>query len=1430
MDSQPSVPLYATQSTPSPAEESQPQQPPSGSPGIGAPPPDFDIETSIENVGDKQRNRSSFSSRSSDYSYKSEGFMSGEDEFETASERHLVAEPEEGLETATEGEHSSVPFVQPVLGSSIFPLPKTAVPIKQQPRDDGDVTAEDEELVSEVEDQRILGLVGFPSVAGLEESGGVDELSLGRDFASVEVLNSGSLRSGLNGYGVPEPLVVAGKDSETVEEDGSNEEETLSEGVYLDEDIKPAVQESYAPGMQEVDGTESEDKVLEENYTVKVNSSVPVVEELVSSNFVEADNMSSVTGGDSVDETRQAILLGLGSGVGDKVHKQENGVSETQGVEQSGETSLILGTWSDQPNPAVEHPVVSKLMEADTDVTKIEDYGALEHETAINPVHEAIELGPLGPKTDMVEVVEIDGLDTGSGFVDFVMNVSANDQNQKGKKDGVVDPSVSINEVGKVGKPELETEQQTTLLSVNEVDSESGGNKIQSVDSNVSSMEPVVKEKYLENGDASVAGSAQSDQLEDRASRKSETPQSMVPVSILDSEVKLETEAILNPGPEEEDYDDNDDGSDNEGPVSDEDAEGMIFGISEAAKQMMKELEQGSGTSSHSGAQSYLDHPQRIEGQIATDSDDEVDTDDEGDGKELFDSAALTALLKAASNAGSDTGSVTITSPDGSRLFSIERPAGLGSSMQTVKPAPRPNRPNFFIPPVLTAGGESEDNLSEEQKNKLEKIQFTRVKFLRLVQRLGHSPEDSIVAQVLYRMVIAAGRQTSQVFNLEIAKRTAMQLEAEGKDDLNFSLNILVLGKTGVGKSATINSIFGEQKSVVDAFEYTTTSVKEIVGSVDGVKIRVFDTPGLRSSVMEQSFNRKVLSSIKKFIKKSPPDIVLYIDRLDAQTRDLNDLPLLRSITSVLGSSLWQSAIVTLTHAATAPPDGPSGSPLSYEVFVAQRSHVVQQCIGQAVGDLRLMNPSLMNPVSLVENHPSCRKNREGQKILPNGQNWRSQLLLLCYSMKILSEVSSLSKPQDPFDHRKLFGLRVRSPPLPYLLSSLLQSRSHPKLSADQGDENGDSDVDLDFSDSDQEEEDEYDQLPPFKPLKKAQVAELSKEQRKAYFDEYDYRMKLLQKKQWREEVRRLREIKKKGKADGIDYGYMGEDVDQEENGSPAAVPVPLPDMVLPPSFDGDNPAYRYRFLEPTSQLLARPVLDTHGWDHDCGYDGVSLEHNLAIAGQFPAGVAVQITEDKKEFNIHLNSSVSAKHGDNGSTLAGFDIQNIGRQLGYILIGETKFKNVKKNKTAAGLSITFLGENVATGLKIEDQIAIGKRLVLVGSTGAVQSQGDIAYGANLEARLKEKDYPIGQDQSTLSLSLMRWRGDLALGANLQSQFSLGRNSKMAVRMGLNNKLSGQITVRTSCTEQLQIALVGILPIASAIFRTIWPTGETYSVY
>lgn len=178
----------------------------------------------------------------------------------------------------------------------------------------------------------------------------------------------------------------------------------------------------------------------------------------------------------------------------------------------------------------------------------------------------------------------------------------------------------------------------------------------------------------------------------------------------------------------------------------------------------------------------------------------------------------------------------------------------------------------------------------------------------------------------------------------------AEQLEAAGGEDqdhpLGFSCTIMLLGKSGVGKSATINSIFDDDHQVkTDAFEMGTKRVQLVEGFVQGIKVRVMDTPGLSPSWFDNYKNVKTLKSIRAFIKKSPPDVVLYLDRLDTTQSIDDDMFLLRTITRVLGPSIWSNAIVGLTHASSAPPDGAASS---YDMFVTRRSHAIQLDIGLA--------------------------------------------------------------------------------------------------------------------------------------------------------------------------------------------------------------------------------------------------------------------------------------------------------------------------------------------------------------------------------------------------------------------------------------------------------------------------------------------------
>ncbi|KAG2534027.1 translocase of chloroplast 159, chloroplastic-like [Panicum virgatum] len=816
-----------------------------------------------------------------------------------------------------------------------------------------------------------------------------------------------------------------------------------------------------------------------------------------------------------------------------------------------------------------------------------------------------------------------------------------------------------------------------------------------------------------------------------------------------------------------------------------------ISASDDAVEHLMKALEDNVPTSkgTHFGVDGSDD--------MEINADDEYEEEVNGKEIELFDYAALVELLRAA-NISMGEGNAKVVPVESSE------PKHLPPTVASIP------RTDVASTPVLEVTADPEKGMTDEEKKIYRKVDMARIKYMRLIHRLGYDTNHLVPVQVLYRLSLVEGfrrvRMSNHSSELENAWKRALQLEAEGIEELEFSCNVLVLGKTGVGKSATINSIFGEDKSKTNAFLPATSSVKEIAGVVDGVKFRVIDTPGLGTSAKDEKSNRKVLNSIKKYIKRCPPDIILYVDRIDTQRQEANSLFLLHHITSVLGLLIWSRAIITLTHSGAAPPEGPSGSAMNYGMVVTHRTHAIQQSIRQVTND-----PQIENPVALVENHHLCRRNSEGEKVLPDGLTWRRLLLLLCYSKKMIAEIDSLAARRS--SPASLLGRFFQVPALPYFLSSLLQSREHPRSSNDHYVGSVDTDFDPDelLNENQEDEEDDYDHLPPFKPLGKSQVAKLSKEQQKLYFDEYDYRTKLLQKKQLKEQLRRFKEMKEGNNNDApSDDDHPDDEFDTDRS--------PMPDWALPSSFDSDDPVYRYRCLEPTPNLLVRAVNNPDGWDHDCGFDGVSVQNSLDVANKYPASLWVQVNKDKREFTIHLDSSMSVKHGDHASSLAGFDIQTIMDQLAYTLRGETKFKNFKRNITTGGLSMTFLGNTMVTGAKFEDKLSVGKRLTLLANTGAVSMGGDAAYGVTMEATLREKSYPLGQGLATLGASLVRCRQERTMAAHLDSQFSVGRTSNMAVRVEVNNKLTGHVSIKANTSEQLKIALLGICSVTMYLWN------------
>ena len=79
------------------------------------------------------------------------------------------------------------------------------------------------------------------------------------------------------------------------------------------------------------------------------------------------------------------------------------------------------------------------------------------------------------------------------------------------------------------------------------------------------------------------------------------------------------------------------------------------------------------------------------------------------------------------------------------------------------------------------------------------------------------------------------------------------------KDDLVALLpgtkgcNFLVLGRTGAGKSSLLNCILGDRKFDTGTGKpVTTKGIHESVGTIDGIKVRVFDSWGLEAGAFEE--------------------------------------------------------------------------------------------------------------------------------------------------------------------------------------------------------------------------------------------------------------------------------------------------------------------------------------------------------------------------------------------------------------------------------------------------------------------------------------------------------------------------------------------------------------------------------------------------
>lgn len=127
----------------------------------------------------------------------------------------------------------------------------------------------------------------------------------------------------------------------------------------------------------------------------------------------------------------------------------------------------------------------------------------------------------------------------------------------------------------------------------------------------------------------------------------------------------------------------------------------------------------------------------------------------------------------------------------------------------------------------------------------------------------------------------------------------------------------LLVGRTGVGKSSFINSVFGQYIAETAEYEACTRVLEHYAYNSPWGEICLIDTPGLAEDDLD--CDNKYLDLIRQKVNLRETYATFYITRLDDTRFRPDEKRTLSRLTEHLGKQIWKRTILILTFAASVP-------------------------------------------------------------------------------------------------------------------------------------------------------------------------------------------------------------------------------------------------------------------------------------------------------------------------------------------------------------------------------------------------------------------------------------------------------------------------------------------------------------------------------